>query len=102
MSVVGRKLCGYVFTRFFSLIELQAINRPAARLIHDPADDRPVSRIIARGSSPHFIEDIECKFFGSFSIHDDPHDQRENDSMRLLVKGIQCTLITAGDGSDEL
>jgi hypothetical protein len=73
---------------FFSLIEPQAINRPAARLIHDPADDRPVSRIIARGSPPHFIEDIERDFFGSFSIHGYPHDQRENDSMRSLVKAI--------------
>jgi hypothetical protein len=48
------------------------------------------------------MKDIERDFFGSFSIHDDPHDQRKNDSMRLLVKGIQCVLIAARDRPDEL
>jgi len=87
---------------FFSLIKPQAINRPAARLIHNPAADRSVSGIIGRGFSPHFIEYIERDFFGGFSIRGYPHDQRKNDSMRLLVKGMQGTLVTAGDGSDEL
>ena len=52
--------------------------------------------------SPYVIEHIERHFFRSFSIRGYPHDQRKNDSMRLLVKGMQCTLVTAGDGSDEL
>src|SRR5262249_9525487 len=101
MSVIGRKLSGWCHW-LVSLIEPQAINRATARLIHDPANDRSVSRIIGRGVSPHFIEHIERDFFGSFSIRDYPHDQRKNDSMRLLVKGMQCTLVTAPDGSDEL
>ena len=79
---------------FFSLIESQAINRPAARLIHDPVDDRPVSRIVGRGLSPYVIENIEGEFFGRFPIRGYPHDQRKNDSMRLLVNGMQCALVT--------
>jgi len=74
----------------------------AARLIHDPAHDRSVDRIIGRGFSPHVTEHIEREFFGIFPIRDYPHDQRKNDSMRSLVKRMQCTLVTAGDGSDEL
>jgi hypothetical protein len=48
------------------------------------------------------IEDIECDLFGSFLVRGYPHDQRKNDSMRLLVKRMQCPLVTAGHGSDEL
>src|SRR3954469_10658801 len=86
----------------FSLVEAKPIDCPAARLIHDPADDRPVSRIIGRGFSPHVIKHVERDFFGSFSIHDYPQDQRKDDPMGLLVNGMQCTLVTACDGSDEL
>ena len=48
------------------------------------------------------MEHIERDFFGGFSIRGYPHDQRKNDAMRLLVKRMQCALITAGNGPDEL
>jgi hypothetical protein len=83
---------------FLSLIESQAVNRPAARLIHDPAGDRPVCGIVARRFSPYVMEDIERNFFGRLSIHDYPHDQRKNDPMRSLVKRMQCALITTAYG----
>src|SRR5438552_1503162 len=87
---------------FFPLIEPQAINRPAASLIHDPSDDRSIGRGIGRGFSPHVIEYVQRNFLGSFSIRRYPYDQRKDDSMRLLVQGMQCTLVTARDGPDEL
>src|SRR4051812_10083101 len=87
---------------FFSLVEPQTIDSPAACLIHDPAHDRSVSGVIGRGFSPHVIEHVERDFFGSFSIHGYPQDQRKDDPMGLLVNGMQCTLVTACDGSDEL
>lgn len=47
------------------------------------------------------MEDVEADFFGGFSIHNDPDNQRKDNSVRLLVKGIESTLITPGDSSDE-
>src|SRR5579862_3624461 len=66
------------------LIEPQTINRSAARLIHDPSDDGSVSRVIGGGLSPHVIKDVQRNFLGGLSIHGYPHDQRKDDSMRLL------------------
>jgi hypothetical protein len=48
------------------------------------------------------MEHTERDLFGSLSIGGYPHDQRKNDSMRLLVKGVQRALVTTADGSDEL
>src|SRR6185437_7954729 len=51
------------------LIEPQAINRSAARLIHDPSDDGSVGRVIGRGFSPDVIENVKRNFLCGFSIH---------------------------------
>jgi len=86
---------------FFPLFESQPVNRPRARLIHDPSDDGSAGRIVSRRSSPNVVEDIQAQFFGGFPVVRYPDDQRKNDSMRLCVKRMQCKLIASGNGSDD-
>jgi hypothetical protein len=84
------------------MFEPQPVDRPGARLIHNPTDDGSVRRIVSRRSSPHIVEHIERQFFSGLTIVGYPHYQCENDSMRLFVKRMQRKLIACGDGLDEL
>ena len=86
---------------FLPLLEPQSVNRPGARLIHDPADHGTARRVIGRRSSPHIVEHVDRQFFSGFLIAGDPHDQCENDSMRLAIERMECKLIAAGDRLDE-
>ncbi len=83
------------------MFEPETVDRPGARLIHNPPDDRSVGRIVSRRPSPHIVEHIERHFFSGFAVVGYPHYQCKNDSIRLFVKRIQRKLIPCGHGLDE-
>ncbi len=81
--------------------EAQPVDGPGARLVHDPSQDGPVTSVVAGGSSPNIVKDIERQLFGGFPVAGDSHDQCEDEAMRSLVQRVQRELIARGDGLDE-
>ena len=89
-------------TALLSAVEAQAVDRPRARLVHDPAEHRAVGGVVARGAPPDVMEDVDGELLGGFPVGRDPHDQGEHHAMSPLVEGVQRELIARGNRLDEL
>jgi hypothetical protein len=58
-----------------SALEAQAVDRPRARLVHDPAEHRAVRGVVARRAPPHVMEHVDGQLFSGFSVGRDSHDR---------------------------
>src|SRR5690606_24408038 len=63
----------------------QAVERPRARLHHDPPNDRSALRIVLGRSPPHVVEHIKRDLFGHLAVAADAHDQGEHDATTTFV-----------------
>jgi hypothetical protein len=84
-----------------SVLEAQAIERPRARLVHDPAEHRAVRGVVTRRAPPDVMEDVDRKLFSGFPVACDSHDQSEDDAMGHLVERMQRELVACGNRLDE-
>src|SRR5262249_48302852 len=84
-----------------SVLEAQAIDRPRARLVHDPAQHRGVRGVVTRRAPPDVMEDIDRELFSGFPVARDSHDQSEDDAMGHLIERMQRELVASGNRLDE-
>ena len=84
-----------------SALEAQAVDRPRARLVHDPAEHRAVRGVVTRRAPPDVMEDVDGELFGGFPVGRDSHDQGEDEAMSPLVERMQRELVARGNRLDE-
>ena len=100
-SHLGRRLHIAAVAALLSALEAQAVDRPRARLVHDPAEHRAVRGVVTRRAPPDVVEDVDGELFSGFPVGRDSHDQREDDAMRPLVERMQRELVARGNRLDE-
>ena len=100
-SHLGQRLHIAAVAALLSTLEAQAVDRPRARLVHDPAEHRAVRGVVTRRAPPDVMEDVDGELFSGFPVGRDSHDQREDEAMRPLVERMQRELVARGNRLDE-
>src|SRR5712671_3237670 len=81
-------------TALLSVLEPQAVDCPRARLVHDPAEHRPVRGVVARRAPPDVMEDIDGELFGGLPVRRPA--AAAVDSLAQLVHQTPPVMITRG------
>ena len=98
---LGQQLHIAAVAALLSALEAQAVDRPRARLVHDPAEHRAVRGVVPRRAPPHVVEDVDGELFSGFAVGRDSHDQSEDGAMSPLVERMQRELVARSDRLDE-
>src|SRR5215207_9757026 len=68
-----------------SALEAQAVDRPRACLVHNPAEHRAILGVVMRCPAPDVMKDIDGELFSGFPISYDSHDQRKHEAMSSFI-----------------
>jgi hypothetical protein len=98
---VGKRRRIAALAALLSALETQAVDRPRARLVHDPAEHRAVRGVVMRRAPPDVMEDIDGELFSGFPVGCNSHNQSEDEAMSHLVERMQRELVARGNRLDK-
>src|SRR5258706_2665537 len=100
-SQFGLRLHLATVAALLSAVEAQAVDRPRAGLVHDPAEHRAVRRIVTRSAPPDVMEDVDGEVFSGLPVGRDWHGQREEGAWCQHVKRLRLLQVASAYAMSE-